>query len=53
MSATAVAVHLNRRSLLRGATLAGAAAVTIAAWVRPAQAADWARVLDFGNDTQR
>ncbi|MEV5516792.1 beta-L-arabinofuranosidase domain-containing protein [Streptomyces flaveolus] len=33
--------------------LAGTPAITLAAWVRPAHAGDWARVLDFGDDTRR
>ncbi|MEV7191316.1 beta-L-arabinofuranosidase domain-containing protein [Streptomyces sp. NPDC093510] len=33
--------------------LGGAAKFTFAAWVRPEHADDWARVLDFGDDTTR
>ncbi|MFJ4788575.1 beta-L-arabinofuranosidase domain-containing protein [Streptomyces sp. NPDC088794] len=33
--------------------LGGAAAITLAAWVKPAHDDNWARVLDFGNDTTR
>ncbi|MEU9166350.1 beta-L-arabinofuranosidase domain-containing protein [Streptomyces sp. NPDC048420] len=36
---------------LPGALLGGASAVTLSAWVKPTHADDWARVLDFGNDT--
>ncbi|MGW3287941.1 beta-L-arabinofuranosidase domain-containing protein [Streptomyces sp. NPDC001002] len=35
------------------AVLGGAAAITLAAWVKPAHDDNWARVLDFGNDTTR
>jgi DUF1680 family protein len=38
---------------LPATVLAGTAAITVAAWVKPAHAANWARVFDFGNDTQR
>jgi uncharacterized protein len=38
---------------LPSSVLGGAAAITIAGWVKPATAANWARVFDFGNNTQR
>ena len=43
----------NQYVNLPATLLAGSAAVTVAAWVKPAHAANWARVFDFGNDTQR
>ncbi|MGW1216076.1 beta-L-arabinofuranosidase domain-containing protein [Streptomyces sp. NPDC002499] len=33
--------------------LGGAAAITLAAWVKPVHDDNWARVLDFGDDTTR
>lgn len=38
---------------LPSGVLGGAAEVTLAAWVKPAHDADWARIFDFGNDTTR
>lgn len=38
---------------LPGQVLGGAPAITLSAWVRPAHAGNWARVLDFGDDTTR
>ncbi|GAA2430219.1 beta-L-arabinofuranosidase domain-containing protein [Streptomyces glaucus] len=38
---------------LPAAVLGGAAAITLAAWVRPAHDGAWARVLDFGDGTTR
>ncbi|MCW6009335.1 glycoside hydrolase family 127 protein [Micromonospora sp. CPCC 205371] len=38
---------------LPATALGGAAAVTIAAWVKPAHGGNWARVFDFGNNTTR
>ncbi|GAA2259522.1 hypothetical protein GCM10010145_33020 [Streptomyces ruber] len=35
------------------AVLGGAPELTLAAWVRPTHHGDWARVLDFGDDTTR
>jgi DUF1680 family protein len=36
---------------LPAAVLGTAAAITLSAWVKPTHADNWARVLDFGNDT--
>lgn len=38
---------------LPATVLGNSASITIAAWVNPAHAANWARIFDFGNDTQR
>jgi len=38
---------------LPATVLANTPAFTAAAWVRPAQAGNWARIFDFGDDTQR
>ncbi|MET7730169.1 beta-L-arabinofuranosidase domain-containing protein [Streptomyces sp. NPDC005402] len=38
---------------LPAAVLGGASALTLSAWVRPTHADNWARVLDFGNDTSK
>ncbi|MEH1125461.1 beta-L-arabinofuranosidase domain-containing protein [Micromonospora sp. CPCC 206061] len=38
---------------LPATALGGAAAVTIAAWVKPMHGGNWARVFDFGNNTTR
>ncbi|AKZ54253.1 conserved exported protein of unknown function [Streptomyces ambofaciens ATCC 23877] len=38
---------------LPAGVLGGASAITLAAWVKPTHAGDWARVLDFGDDTTR
>lgn len=38
---------------LPAAVLAGAPALTLSAWVRPAHDAAWARICDFGDDTTR
>ncbi|MFE7644868.1 beta-L-arabinofuranosidase domain-containing protein [Streptomyces phaeoluteigriseus] len=38
---------------LPAGVLGGAAEVTLAAWVKPTHDGNWARVLDFGNDTTR
>lgn len=38
---------------LPAAVLGGASAITLSAWVRPTHADNWARVLDFGNDTTK
>jgi DUF1680 family protein len=38
---------------LPAGVLADSPAITLAAWVRPAHDGDWARVLDFGDDTRR
>ncbi|MET8081905.1 beta-L-arabinofuranosidase domain-containing protein [Streptomyces sp. NPDC005303] len=35
------------------AVLGSASAITLSAWVKPTHADDWARVLDFGNDTTK
>jgi hypothetical protein len=34
-------------------TLGGSASITIAAWVKPTNNANWQRIFDFGNDTTR
>ncbi|MFL5993723.1 MAG: beta-L-arabinofuranosidase domain-containing protein [Streptomyces sp.] len=36
---------------LPAALLGGVSAITLSAWVKPTHADNWARVLDFGNDT--
>ncbi|MEV5385899.1 beta-L-arabinofuranosidase domain-containing protein [Streptomyces sp. NPDC052721] len=38
---------------LPGGVLGGAPAVTLSVWVKPGHDANWARVLDFGDDTTR
>ncbi|MGP3982410.1 beta-L-arabinofuranosidase domain-containing protein [Streptomyces sp. KR80] len=38
---------------LPAGVLGGAAAVTLAAWVKPTHNTNWARIFDFGNDTTR
>ncbi|MEU8652226.1 beta-L-arabinofuranosidase domain-containing protein [Streptomyces sp. NPDC048737] len=38
---------------LPAGVLGDAAEITLAAWVRPTHDGDWARVLDFGDDTTR
>ncbi len=51
------AVELSRGSYhfidLPPTVLGGSAAITIAGWVKPSSDAQWGRVFDFGNDTQR
>ncbi|MFC7846855.1 beta-L-arabinofuranosidase domain-containing protein [Arthrobacter sp. NPDC057388] len=55
-SLSGTAVDLARGSYLYGQLPAGSVdgltAMTFAAWVRPAAAANWARIFDFGNDTK-
>lgn len=50
------AVDLARGAYIYGQLPAGSVdgltAMTFAAWVRPAAAANWARIFDFGNDTR-
>jgi uncharacterized protein len=38
---------------LPSTVLGGSAAITLACWVKPSSSASWARVFDFGNNTQR
>jgi DUF1680 family protein len=51
------AVELQRGSNqyinLPPTVLGGAAAITLAGWVKPSSNANWGRVFDFGNNTQR
>ncbi|WP_395400810.1 beta-L-arabinofuranosidase domain-containing protein [Arthrobacter sp. UC242_113] len=50
------AVDIARGSYMYGqlppGSLDGLTGMTFAAWVRPAAAANWARIFDFGNDTK-
>jgi DUF1680 family protein len=38
---------------LPATVLGNSAAITVAAWVKPAHDTSWARIFDFGDDTQR